>query len=99
MTNQNHYLLRWFGPSQRIAYWNKFGHPPAYMTRIGQYNGDLNLGPGMERLWWIDPGKSQTLTRAMADTSIKLDVGPTEDHYWQEYAKKEDQSPEQSTSK
>jgi hypothetical protein len=38
-------------------------------------------------LWWIDPRKSQALNRAAADPSIKLDIGPTEDHYWQEYGK------------
>ncbi len=50
---------------------------------------DLNQGPGVERLWWIDPEKTQKLDEAMRDSSIKLPVGPIEDKYWLDYAKKE----------
>ena len=87
LTNQYHFILHWYGPSRRIAYWNKFGQPTGKVTRIGLFRSDLNLGPGIDRLWWIDARKSQALNRATADPSIKLDIGPTEDHYWQEYEK------------
>ena len=63
------------------SYWNKFGTPPglsycapATPTRLHQ-------------MWWIDPPRMRKLQKALRDPSVKLDVGPTEDHYWDEYAK------------
>jgi hypothetical protein len=38
-------------------------------------------------MWWIDPDKSQKLDQALRDSSIKVDIPPVEDHYWQEYSK------------
>jgi microcin C transport system substrate-binding protein len=92
MTNQYHYILQWYGPSQRMIYWNKFGHPPGYLSRIGEITSDIYFGPGVEQLWWIDRQQSQKLQQAMADPSIKLDAGETENRYWQEYAKKTQQA-------
>jgi hypothetical protein len=43
---------------------------------------DFLTGPGVERLWWIDPQKAQKLSQAMADESIQLEVGETENRYW-----------------
>ena len=37
LANEHHYILEWDMPFQRIAYWNKFGHPESYLTRIGDY--------------------------------------------------------------
>ena len=37
LANEHHYVLEWEAPFQRIAYWNKFGHPEGYLTRIGDY--------------------------------------------------------------
>ena len=65
MTSQYHYILKWYTPSRRIAYWNKFGYPTGKITRVGLFRSDLNLGPGIERLWWIDPGKAERLNRAV----------------------------------
>lgn len=85
MTSQYHYILKWSGPSQRIIYWNRFGYPQGYLTRIGEYMSGLSLGVGPEQLWWIDPARSAALDKAIANPSIKLEVGQTEDHYWQEF--------------
>jgi len=85
LVNQYHYVLFWTAPAERLAFWNKFGQPKGYLTRIGDFNGDLGLGPGVERLWWLDPEKEKQLKKAQADTSIKLDVGPLEDKYWLSY--------------
>jgi hypothetical protein len=85
MTGLYHYVLFWTAPAQRLAYWNKFGHPEGHLTRIGDWQGDLSLGPGVERLWWVDPVKEQQLKKALADSSIKLEVGPLEDKYWLTY--------------
>jgi microcin C transport system substrate-binding protein len=89
LASQYHYVFHWGAPSLRLAYWNKFGQPRGYLTRTGDYMSDLNQGPGVERLWWIDPEKAKKLDQAMRDPSIKLPVGPIEDKYWLDYAKKE----------
>jgi microcin C transport system substrate-binding protein len=88
MTSQYHFVLLWTAPFERLVYWNRFGHPTGYLTRIGDWNGDLALGPGVERLWWLDPAKEQQLKKAQADPSVKLEVGPVEDKYWLNYSKK-----------
>ena len=87
LTSQYHYVLHWGAPSQRLAYWNKFGQPRGYLTRTGDYMSDLSQGPGVERLWWIDADKAQKLDQAMRDASVKLPIGPVEDKYWLEWKK------------
>ncbi len=88
LANEYHYALWWYGPFSRIIYWNKFGTPPGYFSRTGDYLGAFN-GPGIPQLWWIDPGKQAKLEQALRDSSVKLEVGPDEDRYWLEVAKKE----------
>jgi microcin C transport system substrate-binding protein len=85
LTSQYQYILEWYSPAQRIAYWNKFGMPKGTFSSIGDYSG--TLGPGILQLWWIDPVLSQKVDHAMRDSSVKLDVPQLEDHYWQEYVK------------
>jgi microcin C transport system substrate-binding protein len=85
LTSQYHYILEWYLPSARIAYWNKFGMPQGTFSNIGDVEG--SLGPGIPQLWWIDPDKSQKLANAMGNTSVKLEIPPVEDHYWQEHSK------------
>ena len=81
LTNSHHYVLGWDAPFQRIAYWNKFGQPEGYLTRVGDYRD-------MPSLWWVDPEKEKQLSQAMKDESVKLPVGATEIQYWKEYAQK-----------
>lgn len=81
LANEHPYILEWTATFQRIAYLNKFGHPEYYSTRIGDYRDMMGL-------WWIDPAKEQRYQQAQADPSNKLEVGPLEIRYWQEYAKK-----------
>jgi hypothetical protein len=69
-----------------MAYWNRFGRPRGTFARVGDYSG--TLGPGIPQMWWIDPAQAQRLEQARRDQSIKLDVPPIEDRYWQEYAKR-----------
>jgi microcin C transport system substrate-binding protein len=76
LANAHQYILEWDAPFQRIAYWNKFGHPDAYLTKIGDYTD-------APWLWWIDPEKQAQLSAATANPSLKLDVGATEVRYWQ----------------
>jgi microcin C transport system substrate-binding protein len=82
LAEQYHYMLRWYDPAQRIAYWNKYGMPQGTFTRTGDYLGSLM--PGIPQLWWVDPEKSEKLNQAMRDNSVKLEIPPVEDHYWQE---------------
>jgi microcin C transport system substrate-binding protein len=81
LANTYLYILEWEAPFERIAYWNKFGHPESYLTRIGSYRDMMGL-------WWIDPQKERQLKEAMANPSIKLPVGETDVRYWDEYSNK-----------
>ncbi len=87
LTNQHHYIMQWWQPAHRFAYWNRFGMPTGTLSRIGDALG--SLGPGITQMWWIDPASSQQVDRALRDKSIKMDVSPVEDHYWEEFTKKE----------
>jgi microcin C transport system substrate-binding protein len=82
LANAYEYILLWDAPYTRIIYWNKFGTPPGYVTRTGDYYG-------IYQLWWADPGKDSQLQAALRNQSLKLDVGPTDDRYWLDYEKKE----------
>jgi len=54
--------------------------PPGIITRTGDYYSIYSL-------WWIDPAKYAALKAAKADSSKKMDVGDSDDHYWDEYSK------------
>ena len=87
LTTQHHYVLQWWAPAQRFAYWNRYGMPTGTFSRVGDEIG--SLAPGIPQLWWVDPAKSQEVDRALRDKSIKMQAPPVEDHYWEEYTKKE----------
>ena len=72
------YILQWSAPYQRIVYWNRYGQPAGYFTRVGDYTD-------LPSLWWIDPAKSQQLDEALGDSAIQLEVGETNDRYWLEF--------------
>jgi microcin C transport system substrate-binding protein len=76
------YILGWDAPFNRIAYWNKFGHPEGYFSRVGDYRD-------IPTLWWVDPQKDAELRRALGDDSVSLPVGTTEVRYWPEYGERE----------
>ncbi len=82
IANSYQYVLRWDSPFQRIAYWNRFGHPEGYLTRIGDYTD-------IPSVWWVDAQKDAELRRAMGDNSVKLPVGETEVRYWPQYGERE----------
>jgi hypothetical protein len=77
--NAHDYVLFWEAPYVRIAFWNKFGTPPGYLSRFGDYTDPPSL-------WWIDPAKDAALKQAMASNG-KLPVGAVDDTYWLDYAK------------
>lgn len=84
VTSAHHYLLEWYAPYQRMVYWNRFGQPRGVITRIGDYRDPVGM-------WWIDPQENQRLEQALRDSSLKLEVGPSDDRYWLEFAKVEEQ--------
>ncbi|HVY63988.1 MAG TPA: extracellular solute-binding protein [Gammaproteobacteria bacterium] len=82
LANSYQYILAWDAPFSRIAYWDKFGHPEGYFTRIGDQSD-------IPSLWWIDPQKDAALRRARGDDGVNLPVGETEVRYWQDYDARE----------
>lgn len=86
LANEQHYILTWEEPFHRMAFWNKFGQPKSFLTRLG----DAREPP---TLWWIDSQKEQGLKRAMSDPAMKFEAGPVEKRYWLEYAKTHQGSP------
>ena len=85
LANSYQYILSWSAPFTRVGYWNKFGAPPGYLSRIGDYGA-------VWMMWWIEPQKERDLQEALRDSSKQLEVGPTEDRYWLEYGEREQRS-------
>jgi microcin C transport system substrate-binding protein len=84
LTNEHHWILEWTAPYERLAYWNKFGQPPGYVTRIGDYRDLMTL-------WWFDPARTSQLEAALRSSDATMGVGQTDDRYWLEYAQLEAQ--------
>ena len=82
LAREHHYILHWTAPFERVAYWNKFGHPDTYLTRIGDHRDIVTL-------WWADPQKAQELARAQRDGDLALAVGPTELRPWAQLARQD----------
>src|SRR5262249_10339099 len=82
LASQYQYVLRWYDPAQRVAFSNRFGMPKGTFSRIGDYEG--SFAPGIPQLWWVDPDKAQKFNQAMRDNSIKLEIPPGDDKYWEE---------------
>ena len=83
VTAEHHWLMDWYAPFARILYWNKFGHPPGYITRIGDYRDPPTL-------WWFDPGKAERLEQARR-TGGSLPVGESDIRYWLDFARIEEE--------
>jgi microcin C transport system substrate-binding protein len=87
LANQHHYIMQWYPPSHRFAYWNRFGMPSGTLSRHGDEDG--SLAPGIPQLWWVDPAKSQQVQQGLQDKSLKMEIPAVEDRYWQQYSDKE----------
>ena len=88
LANAYNYALQWNAPFARLVYWNKFGTPAGYLSRTGDSFG-AGTGPGLPQMWWIDPAKDAELQQALRDSSMQMEVGPSEDHYWIEFGNNE----------
>jgi len=84
VTGEHHYLLEWAAPFQRLVYWNKFGQPRGIVTRVGD-------AYDVPTLWWIDSDREQKLKQALKDPTVQLGAGPTEDKYWLDFSRLEEQ--------
>ncbi|GAG39541.1 unnamed protein product, partial [marine sediment metagenome] len=69
------YALAWYANFNRVLYWNKFGHPKTYFSKIGDYRG-------IKSMWWRDSDKEKSLDKAMKDGS-KLPAGKTIQKPWE----------------
>jgi microcin C transport system substrate-binding protein len=52
------YVLLWQTDSTRLLYWNKFGTPPAVLSRLGREEAALSY-------WWYDMDKAEELFSAI----------------------------------
>ncbi len=53
------YALAWYGPFERILYWDRFGHPEKFWSRIGDDPDEQILA-----YWWWDKEKIERLDKA-----------------------------------
>jgi microcin C transport system substrate-binding protein len=75
------YALSWYAPYTRIAYWNRFGHPDFYISRINGWESILST-------WWVDPEKAATVEKGKEDTKVKMPVGKTDVLFWNDWKKR-----------
>ncbi|HVR28491.1 MAG TPA: ABC transporter substrate-binding protein, partial [Thermoanaerobaculia bacterium] len=76
IVSEHPYAFAWYAQYQRILFWDKFGHPESYLTRIGQVpESDMLL------LWWWDPEKEAALAEARS-AGRKLPQGPIDVRPW-----------------
>lgn len=73
------YVLAWYGPAQRVLYWNRFGMPAWGVPRYGTYQD-------MFVTWWVDPQKSARLEEARKDPAATMDRVEPENHFWETWA-------------
>ncbi|PIE25339.1 MAG: hypothetical protein CSA62_01325 [Planctomycetota bacterium] len=75
------YALGWYADYLRVLFWDRFGHPEKWWSRIGQ---DLDLQ--IIAYWWFDPAKMEGLKKARS-SGEKLPQGQVEQHPWGKKAK------------
>lgn len=68
------YILGWYGPFERILYWNKFGMPDYYLGKFADHRSMLSL-------WWYDNAKDNALQGAIK-SNTPLEIGETVVDYW-----------------
>jgi microcin C transport system substrate-binding protein len=74
--SEHPYAFSWYAQYHRIMFWDRFGHPESYVTRIGQ-----DPEEDMVRTWWWDPEREAALDAARA-AGAKLPQGPIEVRPW-----------------
>ena len=81
VANSYVYIMEWYAPYHRFAYWNKYGQPESYLSRVG-----MGLSGYFDPfiMWWHDPAKEAALNQARRD-NVALEVGPSEVRYWSDF--------------
>lgn len=74
--NEHNYILGWYNPSQRIAFWNKFGMPEWGTARTFDQDSLMYV-------WWVDPKLEAEMLKAKASGQGTMDTGRAENHFWQ----------------
>jgi microcin C transport system substrate-binding protein len=74
--NEHPYALGWFANFSRVLYWDRFGHPDSYFTRIGQVPDDELI-----LRWWYDDEQGAALDAAMK-AGKSLPPGETDQRPW-----------------
>jgi len=82
VANSYIYIMEWYAPYHRFAYWNKYGQPAPYLSRTG-----MGLSGYYDPfiMWWQDPAKETALNEARQDNGA-LEIGPSEIDYWSNFA-------------
>jgi microcin C transport system substrate-binding protein len=75
------YALGWYANFERLLFWNRFGTPETYFTKIGEDPIEQVM-----LLWWWDEEAASKLDAAMASGG-KLPVGPETVRPWDEPGK------------
>ncbi|MEZ0228115.1 MAG: hypothetical protein ACAI25_05775, partial [Planctomycetota bacterium] len=74
--NEYPVALAWYARYHRVLYWDKFGQPASYFTRIHQDpEADMML------LWWFDPDRAKALETARQEKK-PLEQGEVDVRPW-----------------
>ena len=81
VANSYIYIMEWYAPYHRYVYWDKYGQPESYLSRVG-----LGLSGYFDpfMMWWHDPAKEAALNQARRGNAA-LEVGPSEIRYWSDF--------------
>ena len=60
--DEHPYAFAWHARSDRILYWDRFGHPDRYVVKTG-----TDPENSIIQLWWFDEESEQALERARKD--------------------------------
>ncbi len=72
------FALAWYAPFQRIAYWNYFGQPDFYISRMGDWQNVYTY-------WWYDEKKATTVKNGKDTPSVTMEVGDVDVFFWPEF--------------
>jgi microcin C transport system substrate-binding protein len=70
------YALGWYANYERVLFWDRFGHPEKWWSRIGDDPDEQILA-----YWWFDPAKIERLENARKNGE-KLPQGQVEHRPW-----------------
>lgn len=82
VANSYVYMMEWYAPYHRFVYWDKYGQPENYLSRIGM--GSSGYFDAF-MMWWHDPVKEAALNEARRNDTA-LAVGPSDVDRWSDFA-------------